>query len=89
MKMDELALEHLKNLDPAALFNTVAVNRISMCGFAAVTLMLFAAKALKADKCRITAHTSSGLTGKAFGADMARVVGYAGAVVAAGTVAAE
>jgi AmmeMemoRadiSam system protein B len=83
MKMDELALEPLKNLDPVTLFKTVAVNRISMCGFAAVTLMLFAAKALKADKCRVIAHTSSGLTGKAFGADMNRVVGYAGAVITA------
>ncbi|MDR1241181.1 MAG: AmmeMemoRadiSam system protein B [Deltaproteobacteria bacterium] len=84
MKIDELALEPLKNLDPVNLFRTVAVNKISMCGFAAVTLMLFAAKALEADKCCITAHTSSGLTGKAFGADMHRVVGYAGAVIAAG-----
>jgi AmmeMemoRadiSam system protein B len=81
MEIDELALEPLKNLDPVNLFKTVAVNKISMCGFAAVTLMLFAAKALKADKCRITAHTSSGLTGKAFGADMDRVVGYVGAVI--------
>jgi AmmeMemoRadiSam system protein B len=83
MKMDALALKPLQNLDPVTLFKTVAVNKISMCGFAAVTLMLFAAKALKADKCRITAHTSSGLTGRAFGADMHRVVGYAGAVITA------
>jgi AmmeMemoRadiSam system protein B len=83
MKADELALAPLANLDPVNLFKTVAVNKISMCGFAAVTLMLFAAKALKADKCLITAHTSSGLTGRAFGADMRRVVGYAGAVISA------
>jgi AmmeMemoRadiSam system protein B len=83
MKQDELALEPLKNMDPVNLFKTVVENKISMCGFSAVTLMLFAARALKADKCHITAHTSSGLTGKAFGADMHRVVGYAGAIVAA------
>jgi AmmeMemoRadiSam system protein B len=86
MKMDEPALAHLKNLDPVNLFKTVAVNKISMCGFAAVTLMLFAARELKAEQCMITAHTSSGLTGKAFGADMNRVVGYAGAFILAAKV---
>ncbi|MDR2826342.1 MAG: AmmeMemoRadiSam system protein B [Deltaproteobacteria bacterium] len=83
MKADELALAPLANLDPVNLFKTVAANKISMCGFAAVTMMLFAANALKADQCCITAHTSSGLTGRAFGADMSRVVGYAGAVISA------
>lgn len=83
MRKDALALDRLREFDPEGLFRTVAENGISMCGFAAVTLMLLACREMGARECRITAHTSSGVTGKPYGADMQRVVGYAGAIIPA------
>ena len=83
MRKDALALDRLRDFDPDGLFRTVAENGISMCGFAAVTLMLLSCREMGASECRITAHTSSGVTGRPFGADMQRVVGYAGAIVPA------
>lgn len=81
MRQDALALEQIRNLAPEGLFKTVTNHGISMCGFAAVTLMLAACLELGAKECCVTAHTSSGITGRQYGADMERVVGYAGAVI--------
>lgn len=80
-RQDRLALEHVKALDPEGLYATVTSQRISMCGFAPVSMMLFATREFGASRCCVTAHTSSGITGKAFGASMDQVVGYAGAIV--------
>ncbi|MDR2050697.1 MAG: AmmeMemoRadiSam system protein B [Deltaproteobacteria bacterium] len=81
-KQDLLALEQILDLSPEGLFQVCVRKKISMCGFAAMTIMLHACKVLGATRCRLTAHTSSGVTGKKYGADMKSVVGYAGALIA-------
>ena len=78
---DRLALEQVKNLDAEGLFKVCALERISMCGFIPMSVMLHACGALGAMRCCITAHTSSGITGRAYGAEMSSVVGYAGAII--------
>ena len=80
-KLDALALEQVEKLDPQGLFQVCVYNKISMCGFTAMTLMLFACRGLGASSCRITAHTNSGITGRAYGAGLNSVVGYAGAII--------
>ncbi|MEG2139943.1 MAG: AmmeMemoRadiSam system protein B [Bilophila sp.] len=76
--LDNLALAPLLALDPVRLFNTVAENRISMCGVLPATLGLFACALLgltpHTGKARLVRHTTSA---EACG-DTARVVGYAG-----------
>jgi AmmeMemoRadiSam system protein B len=81
-KQDLLALEQILNLSPEGLFQICVRKKISMCGFAAMTIMLHACKALGATRCCLTAHTSSGVTGKKYGAGMESVVGYAGVLIA-------
>lgn len=83
MRKDAPALDRLREFDPEGLFRVVSENGISMCGFAAVTLMLFACREMGGKEGRVTAHTSSGVTGRPYGADMRRVVGYAGAIIPA------
>ncbi len=80
-KQDLLALAQVQKLAPEGLFDVCLRHKISMCGFAPTTLMLYACKALGAERCCITAHTSSGVTGRAYGAGMDSVVGYAGAII--------
>lgn len=79
--VDRMALEQVSKLSPDGLFNVCAQKRISMCGFIPMTAMLYACRALGAHRCCITAHTSSGITGRDFGAGMDKVVGYAGAII--------
>ncbi|MDR2503479.1 MAG: AmmeMemoRadiSam system protein B [Deltaproteobacteria bacterium] len=81
-KLDRLALEQIEKLDPEGLFQVCVREKISMCGFAPMTMMLCACRELGAARCHTVAHTSSGITGRAYGADMRSVVGYAGAVIA-------
>ncbi|MDA8172938.1 MAG: AmmeMemoRadiSam system protein B [Nitrospiraceae bacterium] len=76
-KMDALAIEHILKLDPVGLFNTVAEKRISMCGVAAVALMLFTAKLLGATGATLVEYATSGQTS----GDYSQVVGYAGIIV--------
>lgn len=78
---DRMALEQIQRLDADGLFNVCARERISMCGFIPMSIMLHACNALGASRCCITAHTSSGITGKEYGAEMSSVVGYAGAII--------
>lgn len=78
---DRQALEQVQKLDGEGLFRVCARERISMCGFIPMSIMLHACKALGATRCCISAHTSSGITGKAYGAEMSSVVGYAGAII--------
>lgn len=79
--MDSLALDALKTLNPETYFNTVRDNGISMCGVFPMTLALFALAKLGAAKARVMAYATSGQTGRAHGADMERVVGYAGVAI--------
>lgn len=74
---DAFAIDRILKLDPQGLFNTVMEKRISMCGVAAVTVMLFAAKALGAAEAELIKYATSGETS----GDYSQVVGYAGIVV--------
>ncbi len=74
---DGLAVEKILALDPRGLLETVAANRISMCGVIPTTVALIAAKALGARKAELIRYATSGdITG-----DYAQVVGYAGLIV--------
>ncbi len=74
LRQDEKALEPLLHLDPAGLYNTVARERISMCGVLPATLALFAGRTLGMSRAELVAHTTSA---EASG-ETDRVVGYAG-----------
>lgn len=76
--MDGMALEALRSLDPEVYFETIRHNEISMCGVFPMTLALHALKALSVDSAKSVAYATSGQTGRAVGADMNNVVGYAG-----------
>ncbi len=76
-KKDHLALEHILNLDPPGLYNTVIGNRISMCGIIPTTITLLAAMELGAMQAELVRYTDSG---EASG-DIDQVVGYAGLVI--------
>jgi MEMO1 family protein len=74
---DRLALERISGLDPNGLYETVAANRISMCGIIPTTVALVAALALGAKRAELVRYTDSG---EASG-DTSQVVGYAGFVI--------
>jgi AmmeMemoRadiSam system protein B len=76
-RRDQLALDALVTGDPAALFDAVERNDVSMCGVRPATAMLAYARARGARPPRLVGYTTSG---EAFG-DYSRVVGYAGVVV--------
>ncbi len=80
-EQDALALKAVAELDPEGLYDTVRKRKISMCGVLPMTMALFACRALGATEGRIVAYATSGQTGRAYGADMSSVVGYAGAIV--------
>ncbi len=74
---DRKAIERILALDPRGLHETVAREEISMCGYAAATAMLFAARAMGASKAEEIRYATSGdITG-----DRAQVVGYCGIVI--------
>lgn len=75
---DGMALEALRSLNPEVFFNTIRHNQISMCGVFPMTLVLHALNKLGADSARSIEYATSGQTGRSVGADMGRVVGYAG-----------
>ncbi len=60
MLKDNKAIERIKKLDPAGLFNTVASERISMCGVAPTSMMLSAALELGASETEVVEYTNSG-----------------------------
>ena len=74
---DRLALDRIRDLDPNGLYQTVAANRISMCGVIPTTVALVAAIALGAKRAELVRYTDSG---EASG-DTTQVVGYAGFVI--------
>ena len=80
-KQDAKALDALMTLDAETFHTVVQGNNISMCGVYPMTLALFALTHLGASSAKVIAYATSGQTGKAFGADMGKVVGYAGAVM--------
>ena len=74
---DRLALEHILNLDPQGLYDTVVSQRISMCGIIATVITLLASMDLGAERAELVRYTDSG---EASG-DIHQVVGYAGLVI--------
>ena len=74
-RLDEIAIASLETLDPAALFQTVTTNHISMCGLRPAVIVLETLRRwgtlAKAD--RVAYGTSAEISG-----DKSRVVGYAG-----------
>jgi AmmeMemoRadiSam system protein B len=73
-RLDRLALDHVIELNPAGLYQTVREHDISMCGYVPTTVALFAALELGATRARLVRYGNSGETS----GDFARVVGYAG-----------
>jgi AmmeMemoRadiSam system protein B len=74
---DGKAIDKILSLDAEGLYEIVAKERISMCGYLPVTTLLFAAKALGAQSARLVKYsTSAEVSG-----DYDHVVGYAGIVL--------
>lgn len=74
---DKKAIDKILALDPEGLVNTVAMERISMCGVAPTAIMLAAALELGATKAEIIDYTNSG---NVMG-DYNRVVAYLSMIV--------
>lgn len=79
-RLDAMALEQVKALDPEGLLAVVRENKISMCGAAPAALALFACLELGASQACQVAYTDSGETGRELGASPESVVGYAGVI---------
>jgi AmmeMemoRadiSam system protein B len=76
-QLDQKAIDRIVSLDPEGLYEVVARERISMCGYLPVTAMLYAVKALGAQSARLVRYaTSAEVSG-----DYDHVVGYAGIVL--------
>jgi MEMO1 family protein len=76
-RKDERAIARILALDPRGLYDTVRLEEISMCGYAATVAMLVAAQELGATEARLVRYATSGdITG-----DREQVVGYAGLMV--------
>ncbi|HLP60170.1 MAG TPA: AmmeMemoRadiSam system protein B, partial [Candidatus Deferrimicrobium sp.] len=69
---DKNAIAKIQQLDPEGLYNTVMMERISMCGVAGTTMMLSAVLALGAKNAEVIDYTHSGVV---LG-DYNRVVAY-------------
>lgn len=74
---DMKAIQHILDIDPAGLWETVRKHKISMCGVLPVIVMLSAAQFLGATKGTLIHYGSSGDMTK----DFSQVVGYAGILV--------
>jgi hypothetical protein len=74
---DKNAIAKIENLDPEGLYNTVMMERITMCGMAGTAVMLAAAKALGATKAEVIDYTNSGVVM----GDYNRVVAYLSMIV--------
>jgi MEMO1 family protein len=74
---DGRAIERIVALDPRGLYDTVRGEGITMCGYAATTVMLVAMRDLGAEKAELVRYATSGdITG-----EREEVVGYAGLIV--------
>lgn len=76
-KQDALAIGEAVKLDPAALYDTVRSNNITMCGVLPMTVGLYAALELGATKGELVTYATSGEVS----GDYDQVVGYAGVLV--------
>jgi AmmeMemoRadiSam system protein B len=74
---DRMAIDKILALDPEGLINTVAMERISMCGASPTAIMLSAALELGAKKAEIIDYTNSGVVM----GDYNRVVAYLSMIV--------
>lgn len=74
---DKKAIDKILQLDPEGLMNTVAMERISMCGAAPTAIMLSAALDLGVEKAEVIDYTNSG---RVMG-DYNRVVAYLSMIV--------
>lgn len=74
---DGRALERVLAMDPVGLFEVVAREHISMCGYGAAIAMLTAARAQGASGARLISYATSGDVN----GDRRAVVGYAGVAV--------
>jgi MEMO1 family protein len=75
---DKLAIERIRKLDPAGLYQIVEELNISMCGVIPTTVALVAAIELGARVAELVNYTDSG----EISGDLNQVVGYAGFVIA-------
>ena len=73
-KKDRMAIDRMLALDPEGLYATVRTERISMCGVAPATVVLFAVRRLGATSARLIGYATSGDVSREF----EQVVGYAG-----------
>jgi AmmeMemoRadiSam system protein B len=74
---DRLAIDAILALDPEGLHRTVSERRISMCGIAPTTALLYALREMGAREARLVKYMTSGdVSG-----DMTRVVGYCGIII--------
>ncbi len=76
-RLDSMALERVRALDPDGLYNVVTRHDISMCGFIPTTVALIAALRLGATGAELVRYANSGDASGDYGS----VVGYAGVVV--------
>lgn len=74
---DKKAIDRILGIDPRGLFDTVRKEEISMCGYAAVTATLAAARELGARHATLIQYANSGEVN----GDLEQVVGYAGIMV--------
>jgi len=76
-RLDSALLEQVQAFSPEGVFDVESQGKGEACGIAALTAVLWAAKALGADTVKVLNHATSGdVTG-----DFRRVVGYGAAVV--------
>lgn len=75
---DQRAITRILDIDPRGLYDTVRMEGITMCGYAATVAMLVAARELGAKEPTLIRYATSGDVN----GDRDRVVGYAGITIA-------
>jgi AmmeMemoRadiSam system protein B len=78
LRKDQLAIDEIKKLDAAGLWQVIEDENVSMCGYIPTTTMLIAAKKLGATNARLIKHATSGDINN----DFSHVVGYASMLIA-------
>jgi AmmeMemoRadiSam system protein B len=76
-RKDKAAMAHIEALDPKGLLDTVRREKISMCGVLPTVTILFAARALGAQRATLAKYADSGDSS----GDKTAVVGYAGYLI--------
>ncbi len=74
---DSKAMEKILNIDPEGLYDLVVKDKLSMCGYLPITVMLSASKFLGATTARLVKYMTSGEVS----GDYDSVVGYAGIIL--------